>query len=77
MDNEVEPYAKPETADALIAAWAARDDLYSRSSKPLSADAEAAIREGRKREAKLLPDPHERARAWASAKTWYAPEHGQ
>lgn len=67
---------RPATADALIAAWATRDDLYARKNLAMSDEVVAATRAARKAEVMFLP-PEERARAWASANSWYPPEHGQ
>lgn len=73
---DIEHYERPVTIEALLAAWATRDDLYSRQPKPIDEAAVEAIRLGRLREANYLPKA-DRARAFGTAKTWFPPEHGQ
>lgn len=70
------PYRVPETFVELANAWALRDDLYARLSKPLDDAQIAAVKERRKRETWCLP-PEQRAFAWAQVHTWYPPECGQ
>ena len=62
----------PQTADELIARWAARDAEYAKARRGMDHEFEQAIRQGRMREAGLLPVP-ERARAYGRAQVWVAP----
>lgn len=74
--DEFEHYQRPVTFMALLAVWADRDAVYARRLLPLTDHEVESIRAGRKREVDFLP-PEQRARAWASVKSWYAPDHGQ
>lgn len=68
---------QPGTATALYVMWAERDARYASLDRALTVEQIDSIRGGRKREADMLRDRRERARAWARAATWYPPQHGQ
>lgn len=75
--SETADAGQPGTATALYVMWSERDARYASLDRALTPEQIDSIRLGRKREADLLRDRRERARAWARAATWYPPQHGQ
>ena len=67
----------PVTGAELVARWASRDAEYAKRRIPLPPTLIEAIRDGRKREASLLPEVSERARLYGRAETWMPPVHAE
>lgn len=70
MTSDSQPV--PVTADELVARWAQRDAEYVKTPN-IDPDMAAVIRQGRMREASMLPNVAERARLYARAATWTPP----
>lgn len=75
LDGPVEP-GVITALTTLYALWIERDVAYAKATKSLTGDQVETVRQFRMKEVNDLP-PALRAKAWAKAKTWYPPQHGQ